>query len=600
MRLDDTITVFGYPDIGDTPIDVVRGTVSGFTAEARAGDRAWLRTNAPIPGGMTGGGAYNQAGRLIAIPTISPARVAGEAIDCRGVHDSNGDGQVDSRDICIPIGGFISALRPANLARGLVRAARLGITLAEDFAPAEFAPSSDPPSFSRLFTSTGVNAAGMPINVVGRVPAGTNSLYLFFDYRNLEDGMIYELRTSINGLNNPNFSLPPVTWSGGPRGLWYIGSSGIPWPNGVYEFTLFIEGRQVASHQITVGGAPEPTPRFSDISFGLENLQGGVEGTNFILPETNIVRARFNFRDMQNDLPWLQRWFYGDQIIAEIPGTWPEGTQGVSTAAAISSEVGLLAGRYRLELYIGETLAATSDFVVAGGAEAAQAQIFDSFVFAAGEIARQPQPPIGQEFVGGLQRLYVFFNWRQLSQATPWTWRWLVDGDVMFEVNTFWASAPTGERYFLALEGRPNLPDATYTFEIELGGIVVESVEARVGLGQLPLGVFASAEGVQLTGRILDAATGDGIPGAIMILLLPEFSVEDFTWDAQQILDVALADERGFYQLPSLLARGTEDEPLLYSLLVRAEGYLPMQADGIPVTPSTQSPLTLNVELNQD
>jgi hypothetical protein len=175
-----------------------------------------------------------------------------------------------------------------------------------------------------------------------------------------------------------------------------------------------------------------------------------------------------------------------------------------------------------------------------------------------------------------------------------------VDSDTLFETNTTWTTSPTGENYYLSIEGEPRLPDGTYTFEIEMGGIVLESLQARVGLGQLPVDAFASAEGVQMTGYIRDAETNQGIPGALFILLFPEYDVSEFTWNESQILAMSLADSEGYFQLPGLLPRGTTDEPLLYSLLVRADGYLPMSADGIAVTDATESPLELIVELNRD
>lgn len=600
VSLDDTILVAGYPDIGNSVVEAVTGTISGFTAEARVGSRAWLRTNAPIPGGMSGGGAYDRTGRLIGIPTIAPARVSGEIVDCRRVGDSNGDGQVNEEDSCIPIGGFISALRPSRLARGLVRAAALGIRVGEDRFPAELPPPNNPAEFSRLFVSTGVNAAGQPVNVVTGLPAGSTSLYLFFDYDYMVNGYVYELRTSIDGRPNPTFSLPPVTWNGGRRGMWYIGSAGVPWPNGTYEFTLFIEGRQVASYQVTIGGGPSQLPTFSDLAFGLQDVSGSIVGTNYVIPEGNIVRAQFNYRNMTPDIEWTQVWYLEDTELARIPGTWTEGTQGVSTSASIVSESVLLSGRYRLELYIQDRMVATSDFVIAGGAQGAVADIFSNVLFAGNQIAGFPQPPVATEFATGLKQLYVFFTWRQISPNTPWTWRWKVDNDTLFETNTTWMTAPSGENYYLSIEGLPALPDGTYTFEIEMGGIVVKSLQAKVGLGQLPVDAFASAEGVQMVGYIRDAETNQGIPGALFILLLPEFDVSEFTWNESQILAMSLADSEGYFQLPGLLRRGTTEEPILYSLIVRADGYLPMSADGIAVTDATESPLELTVELNRD
>lgn len=600
IRLDDTVLIAGYTDIGNTPVQTVRGSISGFTAESRVGDRAWLRTNAPVPGVASGGGAYDRLGRLIGVPTIAPATVGDEALDCRSVQDSNGDGQVNVDDVCIPVGGFISAVRPSRLVRGLVRAAALGIRVDESFTELQIPPPEELPNFDRLFISQGVNEAGMPVSVVDTLPANSTSFYLFFDYENMQDGIVYELRTTIDGRPNPTFSLPSVTWNGGERGMWYIGTSGQPLPNGVYEFTLFIQGRQVATHQMLVGGAPQQIPIFRDLSFGLQDNVGAIVGTGFVIPETNIVRAQFGHLNMAFDMEWTQVWYLEDAELARTTLAWTGEPEGVNTEPAIQSESGLISGRYRLELYIEGRLAATSDFVIAGGADGSNADIFSNITFALSQTAGQPTLPTGRTFQGGLESLYVFFDWRQLSVGTPWTWRWKVDNDTLFSVSTQWAAPADGQFYYLSLGGVPILPDGTYTFEIEMGGIVLFAEDVRVGLGQLPIDAFASAEGIQLTGRIIDAETGRGIPGALFIMLLVEFSVEDFLWDESQILATSLADEDGFFQLPALLERGPVDDPLLYSLLVRADGYLPMSADGIAVTTETESPLELIIELNRD
>lgn len=103
-----------------------------------------------------------------------------------------------------------------------------------------------------------------------------------------------------------------------------------------------------------------------------------------------------------------------------------------------------------------------------------------------------------------------------------------------------------------------------------------------------------------MTGQVFDAATNQGIPGALFVVLLAEFSVEDFEWQAVQVLGRATTDEQGFFQIPALLPRGTLEEPALYSVLIRAEGYLPANSDGITVTTETESPVNLEVRLNRD
>ncbi len=343
--LDDTITVVGYPDFGNEPVAVTRGTIEGFTAEARAGDRAWIRTSAVIPGTMSGAGAYNRDGKLIGVPTIAPARSGGEAVDCRVIQDTNQDGRADRNDRCVPVGGFISALRPSELARGLVRAATLGIRQGSDLTNPAPVVIEGEPTFSRLFFTTSINEADQPSNVVGSVPSGTTSLYLFFDYDHMVDGLIYELRVTVNDLNEPAYSLPPVTWSGGRQGTWYIGGSNTPWKNGLYFFRLYVEGREVASKSIEVNGGPLENPYFSDIIFGVPDGAGSLVGTNYVLPQGSQVQARFSYHNMQPGTNCGYVWYRDGQQMGQSTELWPEdrGLQG-SYMASIEAEFGSIHG----------------------------------------------------------------------------------------------------------------------------------------------------------------------------------------------------------------------------------------------------------------
>lgn len=615
IALDETLHVFGYPDVEDQIVDVRRGTVSGFTSEARVGVRAWMRTTANIPGLMSGGGAYNADGQLIGIPTVIPARVADTVVDCRQLYDTTGDARIDENDSCVPIGGPITAIRPSRLARGLVQAAALGIQPGPQRSVFEAPPPENPPEFSNLFFSTGVNEAEMPISAAESVPDGTSTIYLFFDYNNMVDGTIYELRTTLDGRPSPLHSLPPVTWNGGQQGLWYIGTTLPEWQPGTYEFTLLIEGRQAGSKTITVGGAPSTEPQFSDLVFGIENALQELVGANYVVPEGNVIRARFNYRDMRTGVRYRYQWYFNGSPLDSGSGelTWEsEETQGTNSELAIRSEAGFVSGRYRLELFIESSvtpdefrLALLSDFVVAGGAGGAndaEALIFSNFRFAQRAQANLPLG-INTNFPSNVPAVYIFFDWRQISPGTPWTWRWLVDGEVLIEEHSHWPEQSNGENFYLSLVGSPTLPDATYTIEIEINGIPMteeRDQSAGVGLGQLPVESFANAEGLRMIGEVVDAETGEGVEGAMFIVLVAEFSVEDFTWRNDQVLGIAQADRKGFFQIPVLIPRGTEDEPALYSVIVRADGYFPASADGIEVTESTRSPLEIRVVLNRD
>jgi hypothetical protein len=222
VRLDDTLRIFGYPDVMTSPVEQRVGVASGFITEPSATDRAWIKIEADIPGSMTGGGVYNQDGQLIGIPTTVAVNDLSIDATCQLLEDTNGDGFVNQSDACVPIGGFINAIRPANFARPLLRGASLNLRVEEPLSTDFGNVSAQEPAFSRLFFSTSVRD-GMPTQVVTAIPT-TSSLFLFFDYSNMTPETIFELRVTINGVLSPVFSLSPVRWSGGENGLWYIGT----------------------------------------------------------------------------------------------------------------------------------------------------------------------------------------------------------------------------------------------------------------------------------------------------------------------------------------------------------------------------------------
>src|SRR5690606_29486147 len=110
--------------------------------------------------------------------------------------------------------------------------------------------------------------------------------------------------------------------SGGSTGMWYIGSSGQPWPNGVYEFTLFANGVAAPSARLIVGEAPGTDPIFSDIVFGLLNERGQPLGNGFVLPSGNVASAVFIYRNMVNGTNWTAIWYLNGVEFQRISDIW--------------------------------------------------------------------------------------------------------------------------------------------------------------------------------------------------------------------------------------------------------------------------------------
>lgn len=66
----DSLTVVGYPGISGSTITFTQGIMSGWLGEDQTtGGRQWIKTDAKITGGNSGGAAVNERGELVGIPT---------------------------------------------------------------------------------------------------------------------------------------------------------------------------------------------------------------------------------------------------------------------------------------------------------------------------------------------------------------------------------------------------------------------------------------------------------------------------------------------------------------------------------------------------
>ena len=70
--------IMGYPGVGGPTIHVTRGTVSGFLGKEGGAGRFWIKTDASIAHGNSGGTAIDDDGLLVGIPT-AVAAPTGEA-----------------------------------------------------------------------------------------------------------------------------------------------------------------------------------------------------------------------------------------------------------------------------------------------------------------------------------------------------------------------------------------------------------------------------------------------------------------------------------------------------------------------------------------
>src|SRR5690606_29979637 len=227
---------------------------------------------------------------------------------------------------------------------------------------------------------------------------------------------------------------------------------------------------------------------------------------------------------------------------------------GARDDVSIIDESGLRPGNYRVDLYVGSPdqprLSVTGDFVVAGAPEGVLPNVFSNIEFlrASNSFAAPSSNP-SNSYPDGANTIYAQFDWQRIARGTLWTMQWRVDGDVFFEETSVWNTEESGQDFRVRLTAPDGLPDGTYTLNLIINGVLLESAQVSVGIGQLEINRLEEIGSLQLGGQIVDADSGDGIEGATFILISEDYSVADFTWDAQQIYALAIADRNGRFEI---------------------------------------------------
>ena len=263
VQIGDQLRILGYPGIGGDTVTFTNGVVSGFASQNGIGERSWIKTDATIAGGNSGGAGFDDDGNLVGIPTQASASSSGEIVDCRVITDTNGDGQLDGADQCVPIGGFLNGLRPVNLAQPLIEQAASGapIAIQDDVAPPPSAiDTADIFIYGPTWTTEASDDAGFVPEFVQTATAGAEKLCIWFDWRRLPDGALWDGVWQVDGVLNEGFSFFSEEWASGSDGEDYwlcaVDSTGLA--SGLYEFIFYVEGDVIFYESFEITDTPRP------------------------------------------------------------------------------------------------------------------------------------------------------------------------------------------------------------------------------------------------------------------------------------------------------------------------------------------------------
>ncbi|MEM7131473.1 MAG: serine protease [Chloroflexota bacterium] len=305
LELGDVMSIFGYPGIGGETVTFTSGSVSGFTQQRDVtSGRAWIKTDATIAGGNSGGTSVNNQGYLVGIPTQAAAGTGISPVDARPVVDTNQDGRVDQRDTPMSIGGFINGLRPVNMAKPLLQKAGMQFTsgsrkrstgkstekstnksssrsksksAGKTVVESERGTSPEPkkrsgrlaglksgerptaksktkaitPTITDLVFCDRVTKDGRPVNPSAILPGGKKQIYASFEFDGMRNRTKWGQVWSVDG---QKVYEDEAAWSDGPRGRKTLAvQSRKPLPDGKYHLAIYVKGAIIAEGEVTVG-----------------------------------------------------------------------------------------------------------------------------------------------------------------------------------------------------------------------------------------------------------------------------------------------------------------------------------------------------------
>ncbi len=263
VEIGDQLRILGYPGIGGDTVTFTRGVVSGFASQNGIGERSWIKTDATMAGGNSGGAAFDIDGNLVGIPTQAAASAGSDIVDCRVITDTNGDGQLNEQDQCVPIGGFLNGLRPVNLAQPLIAEASAGSPIAIDgdnSGPSEQFEPTNVYVYNPGWSVEASDDADFTPELLLTTVAGAEQLCIWFDWEEIPDGVLWDGVWQVDGVVNENFSFFGEEWNSGSTGTayWLCASDPNGLPAGLYEFIFYIDGSVTFYESLELTETPRP------------------------------------------------------------------------------------------------------------------------------------------------------------------------------------------------------------------------------------------------------------------------------------------------------------------------------------------------------
>lgn len=315
LTIGDPIYVLGFPGLGGDTVTYTEGTVSGYLDEDRDGVEEWIKTDAEINHGNSGGLAVNDSGQFIGVPSA-------------GFTDAEAAGK-------------ISLIRPSDIALDYYDR----WTLNADPQALRTGARIDDVQFGERLDDHGVVEHAAIV-----LPAGLRELYASFHYRDLPRGEDLSWRW----LHEGDAIAQGVISRGATE-------TGADWVNlhddagladGLYELELKLGNDVLFRGGVRLGEAPQQQVTLGPLSFARGvSPEGQAIGSDHAFTGVDEIYAIFSAENLVDGVQLKSVWKLDGQTVLENDSVWDQGPVDAAWLS-IRHPDGLPIGRYTLEIFI--------------------------------------------------------------------------------------------------------------------------------------------------------------------------------------------------------------------------------------------------------
>ncbi len=346
----DALAVIGYPGLGGSTVTFTEGVVSGFLDENLDGVYEWIKTDAEVNPGNSGGLAIDHDGRFIGVPSAGYSRA--------------------------DVAGKISLIRPGAVALPIFDGIALGDRITRDNLGMLRGDVGDTQiTVGNAQFGDSIDRRSRVIDPIARFPSGAKDIYMSYDYSGFGNGATF---TYIWYLDGEEIYRDAFVWQADANGTdWLNLHSERGLPDGLYAVELLLDKELIFRNSVLVGegsdvatgGAFSPITFASDVTAGDKPANAG---NTFV--EVKEVYAFFNGEDVAPGTPWTTRWLFNGEEVLKKDQRW-EGDRNAATWVSLTHPEGLPTGGYSLELYVAGQLSRRGDFSVVGGRTARNTEV---------------------------------------------------------------------------------------------------------------------------------------------------------------------------------------------------------------------------------